>query len=81
MFIGGLVVGSFLFNSGFRETIQRRKAIRDAQAELNSVQVQMAKLKEEIKFIKKNPRGYEELVRKELGYLKPGEKEIRFVNE
>jgi cell division protein FtsB len=75
------VVASFLFSSGLRNTISRRHSIRQLKSEIASVSQEIELVREEIRQLKDNPQAYEILIRRELGYLKPGEKEIRFSNQ
>ncbi len=78
--LGILVLASFLFSSGFRNTITRRKNIKALKNEMAGVAMEIEKVSFEIKELKSNPKAYEGLIRQELGYLKPGEREIRFVD-
>jgi cell division protein FtsB len=75
------VVASFLFSSGFRNTISRRRLINQFKVDLNRVSQEIEGVRADIKQLKNNPQAYEVLIRKELGYLKPGEKEVRFVEK
>jgi cell division protein FtsB len=59
----------------------RNRMISDSQAELTSLSVQLTTLRQKIANLKTSPQIYEHLVRRELGYTRPGEKEIRFVKE
>jgi len=79
VFLG--IIASFLFSSGFRNTLSRRHSIGELSGEINSVSNEIDQVREEIRQLKSNPQAYEILIRRELGYLKPGEKEIRFVNK
>jgi cell division protein FtsB len=79
--IGLLVLASFAFNESLRATIYRKRKIAEAQAELEKLSRQHADLRQRINNVKSIPESHELLVRRELGYLRPGEKEIRFVKE
>ena len=79
--IGLLILASFVFNDSLRAAFSRRRMISDAQTELNSLSAQLTTLRQKISVLKGHPQSYEQLVRRELGYTRPGEKEIRFVKE
>ena len=82
LIIGGmaaLALLALLFNDSLRATFTRQKAIRAARAELARLTEQAEALKTTLSDIEKDPRATERLVRKELGYLRPGEREVRFV--
>src|SRR5690349_3663045 len=78
-----IIIGSFLsilvLSGNFRATLARRQAIRDTQKELEKVDSEIDKLKSQLASLDTTPHVHEDLVRRELGYIKPGEKEIRFV--
>ncbi len=74
-----IVFSSFYFNSGLRKTLARRKEIRETHKMLEKVSGDIDRLRKDIKRLKEHPESYEIYVRRELGYLKPGEKEIRFI--
>lgn len=78
--IGGfviLLVASFVLNDSFSKTLDRRRAIRQAEAETASIERRIEALRDDITRLKKDPRSYELLVRRDLGYLRPGETEVR----
>lgn len=80
--IGGgifLVISSFVFSASFRNTILRTLEIRRAKAELVRLDQDIATAQRRVKTIEQNAASYEILVRSDLGYLRPGEKEVRFV--
>jgi cell division protein FtsB len=79
--VAGLFLASLLFNSGFRHTIGRRRAIRSAENELKNLTELANQKQSDINSLKNNPNATEALVRKELDYLRPGEKEVRFVKK
>jgi cell division protein FtsB len=79
--IGLLILASFVFNDSLRMTFSRRRMIGNAQTELNDLSSQLTALRQKITTLKAHPQSYEQLVRRELGYTRPGEKEIRFVKE
>jgi cell division protein FtsB len=74
----GLVLASFAFSDSLHKMITRRRSIARAQAELKEVSQRVVSAREDISSLHANSQAYEPLVRKELGYLRPGEKEIRF---
>jgi len=76
---GGLaVVLSFLVSDSVRQTISRRRAIRASEIELSRLTQETEEARQKINGLETDPKSTERLVRKELGYLKPGEKEARF---
>ena len=76
----GLFFSVLILNSSFRSTLTRRRAIRQTQEELGRIQTEIDKMKTQLAAIDTVPHAHEDLVRRELGYIKPGEKEIRFIN-
>jgi cell division protein FtsB len=78
--LAAALVVAFLFNENFRNTISRRRAIKTAQKELAALTQETEAVQRQITALETNPHITEHLVRKELGYLRPGEKEIRFLN-
>jgi cell division protein FtsB len=75
------MVGSFFFSESFRNTLSRRRALQKASQELDALMKESVVMRQKIARLEKDNKSYEELVRKELGYLRPGEKEIRFVDK
>ena len=75
-----LVLVSLLFSEGFRRTVLRRHAVAATRAELDALNREAALLKKEIARLESDSTVIEEYVRKDLGYLRPGEKEVRFVD-
>jgi cell division protein FtsB len=71
-------LGFLLFNESFRNTVLRTRAIRSTQMELNKVSKEVEQMRAKIATLEHSPQAREDLVRKDLGYLRPGEKEIRF---
>ena len=74
-----LIGVSFLFNTNFLQTFTQRRAIRQAQLERTALVLKSEAIELKLSSLEKNPNAYEQLVRSELGYLRPGEKEVRFV--
>ncbi len=73
------LVGFLLFNGSFRSTVSRFRAIRTVEKDYAKVSADVEKLKSKITSLENNPGSREDLVRRDLGYIRPGEKEIRFV--
>lgn len=74
-----LVAASFIFNSSLRKTFSRRKAIRETQVQIKTVTKEAEALQHKIAVLKTSATLQEKAVRSELGYLRPGEKEVRFM--
>jgi cell division protein FtsB len=75
------VVLSFVLSDSFRQVISRRRSIRATEAELRQVESQVTDVRERLTRLQTDPSAYENLVRQELGYLRPGEKEARFLKK
>lgn len=75
------VVLSFVLSDSFRQVIVRRRAIAAAQLELQKMDEQTAGARARLSRLQSDPTAYDELVRRELGYLRPGEKELRFLKK
>lgn len=74
------VLLTLLFSEGFRKTVVRRHAISKTSAEYEALSTEVDALKKKIARLENDPSAVEEYVRKDLGYLRPGEKEIRFID-
>lgn len=72
---------SLLFNNSFRQTISRQRMIRNARLEVDSLNLEIDATQAKIQELKTEPQQVEHLVRKELGYLRPGEKEVRIIKQ
>lgn len=72
---------SFVLSDSFRQVIGRRRAIHATQAELRDVEAKALDTRERLSRLQNDPDAYEHLVRRELGYMRPGEKEARFLNK
>ncbi len=68
-----------ILNDSFRSTFSRKQAIRKTQEEMAKIDSEISKMKAKISSLENEPHAHEDLVRRELGYIKPGEKEVRFV--
>jgi cell division protein FtsB len=77
--IGLAIVLSFVLSDSFRQVIARRRSIKATNEELRQVDAQTAEAKDRLSRLQNDPSAYEQLVRQELGYLRPGEKEVRFL--
>ena len=74
---GALLI--FAFNESFRQTISRRTALRATQKEIDRITRDTANVRADLEGLRSNPQAYEALVRRELGYLRPGETEVRLM--
>jgi cell division protein FtsB len=79
--IGIVVIASFLLSDSVWRTFANRRAIRDKTLELQRLTLEAASLRTSINQLQTHPDTYEKLVRKELNYVRPGEKEVRFVKK
>jgi cell division protein FtsB len=82
--IGGIALAvllTFVLSDGFRQFIVRRRAIHRARIELRQTEAALAATRERLSRLQNDPAAYEQLVRQELGYLRPGEKEVRFLKK
>lgn len=70
-----------MLSDSFRQVIVRRRAISATRAELRRVDEQATAARERLNRLQNDPAAYEQLVRQELGYLRPGEKEARFLKK
>jgi cell division protein FtsB len=76
-----VVVASFLLTDSVWQTFANRRSIREKTRELARVEQETEALRTLITRLQTHPDTYEQLVRKELNYLRPGEKEIRFAKK
>ena len=79
--VGCVVVLSFVLSDGFRQFISRRRAIHYTRVELRETETAVRATREKLSRLQGDPAAYEQLVRQELGYLRPGEKEVRFLKK
>ncbi len=75
------LISSVVFNQSLRNTIARQQAIRHTKNELKVVSADVETTRGKIKALENNPAAHEALVRQELGYLRPGEKEVRVTTD
>jgi cell division protein FtsB len=75
-----LVVGCVLFidalvgDKGLLAMLQARQQYRDLEQSLAEVRAENADLREEAERLREDPSAIEELARRDLGLIKPGEK-------
>ena len=67
-----------LGNKGFRTVVKNTLLLRRIDSELAREEEDGKRLQKDISSVKTDDRALERVVRKELGYLKPGEVEYRF---
>ena len=75
LFIGGvLVVDALVGDKGLLEMLKKREAFRTLEHTLTRSRAENARLRDEARRIKEDPAAIEEIARRELGLIKPGEK-------
>ena len=79
--VGVLIVASFLLSDSVWRTFANQKNIAEKKRELRRLEQDTKILQASIEALQTHPDTYEHLVRKELNYLRPGEKEVRFVKK
>ena len=72
-----LGVASLVVDGGVRTTLSRRRELRQAQNELRLIEGKIRRMEQKLAQLENHPETYENLIRSELGYIRPGEKEIR----
>lgn len=78
---GVIILASFLFSDSVWRTFANKRTIRERTRELERLNQEAASLHASIDHLQTRPETYEHLVRKELNYLRAGEKEVRFVKK
>ena len=74
------IVVLFLFsNQSFRTYWQKKRYLAKLERNLKEIRLENKKLKMEIHRIETDPRIIEQHARRELGLIKPGEIEYRFI--
>jgi cell division protein FtsB len=74
LFITVVLVGDALVgDKGVIETIHARRQYREVVASLDGLRRENARLREEVRRLKEDPAAIEDLARKELGLIRPGE--------
>jgi len=69
-----LVIDALVGDKGLLAMIQARQAYRTLEASLADVRAENTRLREQAKRLREDPAAVEELARRELGLIKPGEK-------
>ncbi len=69
-----LVVDALVGDQGLVATIRARKQYDDLAADLAKVRSENAALREEARRLREDPAAIEEIARRELGLMSPGEK-------
>ena len=69
-----------LSNKNFRSVVILNERMKKLQNEIEELKASNAKLEEELKQMKENPEYFEDLARKKLGMIKPGEKKYKLVS-
>jgi cell division protein FtsB len=73
--IGGvLVVDALVGDNGLVQIMKKRNEYRALEQTLNRARDENARLREEARRLKEDPAAIEEIARRELGLIKPGEK-------
>ena len=71
---------SFLLSDSLWKTLSRSRSLRATLKELDQTTKEVENIQNKLQELHNNPSAYEQLVRQELGYLRPGEKEARLLN-
>ncbi len=79
--IGVVIIASFLLTDSVWRTFANRRAIEEKTKELQQLNQDASSLRTSIEQLQTHPETYEQLVRKELNYVRPGEKEVRFIKK
>jgi cell division protein FtsB len=69
-----LVIDALVGDKGLLAMIQARQAYRALEGSLADVRAENARLREQARRLREDPAAVEELARRELGLIKPGEK-------
>ena len=76
---GLALLGLFLSSEGSRSYWKRKKYLRNLEQELADLKTSNDNLSREIGRLKSDPKAIEKIARTDLGLIKPGEMEYRFV--
>ena len=79
--IGGGLVFLVFGNQGFRELVGAYREKRRLEKTLAQLRTDQERLTRELQWLKQDPSYSEYLVRKNLGYVKKGEVEYRFIKQ
>ena len=75
VFVGGvLVVDALVGDKGLVQMMKKRDEYRALEQTLNRARSENARLREEARRLKEDPAAIEEIARRELGLIRPGEK-------
>ena len=75
LFVGGvLVVNALVGDKGLIEMMKKRDQYRALEQTLSRSRAENARLREEARQLKEDPAAVEDMARRELGLIKPGEK-------
>jgi cell division protein FtsB len=75
VFIGGvLVLDALVGEKGLVEMLKKREEYRALEQSLAAARAENARLREEARRLQEDPEAIEDLARRELGLIKPGEK-------
>ncbi len=69
-----LVIDALVGEKGLLEMLQARQQYRSLEGSLAQVRSENARLREEARRLREDPAAVEDLARRELGLIKPGEK-------
>lgn len=73
--VGGvLLIDAFVGDNGLLEMMKKRAEYTDLAETLSRARARNAALREEARRLREDPEAIEELARRELGLIKPGEK-------
>ncbi len=81
LLIGLVLLGLFFSSEGSRSYWKRKKYLKNLTHQLSELKTSNDNLTREIGRLKTDPRAIEKIARSELGLIKPGEVEYRFVVE
>ena len=76
-----VILLGLVLSRAFRQLVHNRSAIHRVSAELSRTQTDVLTARDRLSRLQNDPTAYEQLVRQELGYLRPGEKEVRFLKK
>jgi cell division protein FtsB len=75
VFVGGvLVVDALVGDNGLVQMMKKRDEYRALEQTLTRARSENARLREEARRLKEDPAAIEDIARRELGLIKPGEK-------
>ena len=75
VFLGSvLVIDALVGDKGVLQMLKKRQELRALDQAVTDARARNAQMRDEIKRIKTDPTAIEEIARKDLGLIKPGEK-------